>query len=365
MNQKFMNKAFITLICVAIACFASLYLSLPSFAYADTESKTYNVTVTGTYHQSDAYSMLAMINRFRTAKIDENDGNTPWAWNKGNTEKVHYDGLGTLKWDSELEEIAMQRAAESALYFSHTRPNGKFCTTVSSTNGYHLAGENLTFSYDDFFFGIYDASSAFESLREDYASYEGQGHRINMLQNFYTAVGIACFEHNGARYWSMALGFCAGTQSPTLKDSTEKVNIEVDSSVVDVSKISNASGNGKNNGQTYVPGSSSTAEVTMTAAPAISAPAKTSISKLAKAKKAFTVKWKKKSGVAGYQIRYSLKSSMKGSKAVTVKSAKTTAKKVGKLKKKKKYYVQVRTYKVVNGKAYWSGWSTKKSVKTK
>ena len=104
--------------------------------------------------------------------------------------------------------------------------------------------------------------------------------------------------------------------------------------------------------------------VTVTPAKA-SAPAKTSISKLVKAKKSFTVKWKKKSGVTGYQIRYSLKSSMKGSKTVKVKSAKTTSKKVKKLKKKKKYYVQVRTYKVVNGKTYWSGWSDKKSVKTK
>ena len=96
------------------------------------------------------------------------------------------------------------------------------------------------------------------------------------------------------------------------------------------------------------------------------APASTKITKLKKAKKSFTVKWKKKSGVTGYQVRYSLKSSMKGAKTVKVKSAKTVSKKVKKLKKKKKkYYVQVRTYKVVNGKTYWSGWSAKKSVKTK
>ena len=110
---------------------------------------------------------------------------------------------------------------------------------------------------------------------------------------------------------------------------------------------------------------SQSSNVTVTPAAKVSAPAKTSISKLVKAKKAITVKWKKKSGVTGYQIRYSLKSSMKNSKTVTVKSAKTVSKKVKKLKKKKRYYVQVRTYKVVNGKTYWSGWSAKKSVKTK
>ena len=38
---------------------------------------------------------------------------------------------------------------------------------------------------------------------------------------------------------------------------------------------------------------------------------------------------------------------------------------IKKLKAKKKYYVQVRTYKTVSGKKYYSKWSKKKTVKTK
>ena len=95
-------------------------------------------------------------------------------------------------------------------------------------------------------------------------------------------------------------------------------------------------------------------------------PQTTSVSKLTKAKKAFTVKWKKKSTqVTGYQIRYSTSSKMTGAKTVTVKSYKTTSKTIKSLKAKKKYYVQVRTYKTVNGTKYYSAWSTKKSVTTK
>ena len=41
-----------------------------------------------------------------------------------------------------------------------------------------------------------------------------------------------------------------------------------------------------------------------------------------------------------------------------------TYKKVTKLKSKKTYYVQVRTYKTVGGKRYYSSWSTRKYVKT-
>ncbi len=91
----------------------------------------------------------------------------------------------------------------------------------------------------------------------------------------------------------------------------------------------------------------------------------TAISKLTKAKKAFTVKWKKQSSVTGYQIRYSLKSSMKGAKTVKVKGASVTSRKVKSLKKKKKYYVQIRTYKVINGTYYYSSWSGRKTVETK
>ncbi len=88
--------------------------------------------------------------------------------------------------------------------------------------------------------------------------------------------------------------------------------------------------------------------------------------KVSKAKKAFKAKWaKNKTERSGVQIKYSTKKSMKNAKTVKAKGASVKAKTVKKLKKKAKYYVQARTYKVVNGKIYYSGWSAKKTVKTK
>ncbi|MDO5335690.1 MAG: Ig-like domain-containing protein, partial [Coriobacteriia bacterium] len=102
---------------------------------------------------------------------------------------------------------------------------------------------------------------------------------------------------------------------------------------------------------------------TKPSAPAkVTAPKATSLTKVSKAKKAFKAKWKKVAGAKGYQLRWSTKPSMKGSKAALTKAC---SKKVTKLKKKKRYYVQVRSYKVVGGKTYWSGWSKKKSVKVR
>lgn len=92
-------------------------------------------------------------------------------------------------------------------------------------------------------------------------------------------------------------------------------------------------------------------------------PQKTALKKLKSGKKAFTVSWTKKA-YSGYQIRYSLKSSMKSATYKSVSVSKTSFK-VKKLKRRKKYYVQIRTYKTVDGKKCYSAWSSAKKVKTK
>ena len=83
-------------------------------------------------------------------------------------------------------------------------------------------------------------------------------------------------------------------------------------------------------------------------------------------KKSIKVTWKKVKGIKGYQIQYSTnKKFKKGNKTITVKSAKSTSATIKKLKSKKKYYVRMRTYKIVNGKKVYSAWSKAKSVKVK
>ena len=83
-------------------------------------------------------------------------------------------------------------------------------------------------------------------------------------------------------------------------------------------------------------------------------------------KKSVKVTWKKVKGIKGYQIQYSTnKKFKKGNKTITVKSTKSTSATIKKLKSKKKYYVRMRTYKIVNGKKVYSAWSKAKSVKVK
>ena len=97
--------------------------------------------------------------------------------------------------------------------------------------------------------------------------------------------------------------------------------------------------------------------------------ANTSITKLTSKKNAFNVKWKKASYATGYQIKYSLKKNMKSSKTVIIKSNSTTSRTIKKLKRKKVYYVKVRSYKKVkvdgHNKTFYGKWSAKKKIKTK
>ena len=135
---------------------------------------------------SEAQNMLKLLNEFRT-------GDDTWYWNKDNTTWTTETGLKTLKYDPELEKVAIVRAYEIAVSFSHTRPDGSKWSTAFPKGNYYKA-ENLAAGYET-------AAEAFEGLKEENEKYEGQGHRRNMLGRPFTRVGIAAVEIDGEMYW--------------------------------------------------------------------------------------------------------------------------------------------------------------------
>lgn len=95
-------------------------------------------------------------------------------------------------------------------------------------------------------------------------------------------------------------------------------------------------------------------------------PPKTKISKTSAGKKKLTVTVsKKKTQISGYQIERSTSKSFKNAKKITLKGYKAAKYTIKGLKAKRTYYVRVRTYKTVNGKKFYSAWSSYKSKKTK
>ena len=161
-------------------------LSLAPSAMAEGVPLLYTVEVEGTFDQSGARRMLDMVNDLRT-------GEDAWVLDE-NEQRVDLPGLGELSYSYDLEEIAMQRAIEVALSFSHTRPNGESCYTCIATDGERSWGENIAAGYTT-------PEKAFEGWCETDEPYSGQGHRRNMLQSGFRSIGIAHVVYGDTHYW--------------------------------------------------------------------------------------------------------------------------------------------------------------------
>ncbi|MDO4502807.1 MAG: C1 family peptidase [Coriobacteriia bacterium] len=95
-------------------------------------------------------------------------------------------------------------------------------------------------------------------------------------------------------------------------------------------------------------------------------PRATTLASVTGGKRSATVKWHRKyAQTSGYQVRLASSKTMSGAKVKTIANTKAYKATFGKLAKGKRYYAQVRTYKVVNGKRYYSAWSPKKPVVTR
>lgn len=90
------------------------------------------------------------------------------------------------------------------------------------------------------------------------------------------------------------------------------------------------------------------------------------ISAVAAVNNGFTVKWNRVSTQCnGYEIRYSTSSSLSGATTKKIASATVTSNSITNIKDRTTYYVQMRTYKTVDGKTYYSSWSSSRKVTTK
>lgn len=78
------------------------------------------------------------------------------------------------------------------------------------------------------------------------------------------------------------------------------------------------------------------------------------------------INWRKDSKSSGYQIQYAANSKFtKNRKKVNVENNLIGSKRISKLVKGRKYYVRVRSYRIIVGKKYYGSWSKVKKVKCK
>lgn len=101
------------------------------------------------------------------------------------------NGVNTLVWNQNLEEVANVRSKEISESFSHTRPDGKPWYSVNSNI---QGGENLAYGYND-------AEKVVDAWMDS------PTHKDNILYEDFTKMAISIYEDNGTYYWSQEYGY--------------------------------------------------------------------------------------------------------------------------------------------------------------
>lgn len=114
MNRK---KKFLTQVTSAILAVCLLITVWVTPALAADDCTTINVS--GVVTTVEKEEILQRVNQIRLE-----------AYNEG-----IIDEYVPAKWSMDMEEIALQRAAEVSISFSHTRPNGSSCSSVKASSG--------------------------------------------------------------------------------------------------------------------------------------------------------------------------------------------------------------------------------------
>ena len=155
---------------------------IPSTIMPSDASSLYTFGISGTFDYDEATDVLSQLNTLRAGL-----------------------SLPALVMDEALLEAAMQRAAETAIYWDHFRPDGSTCFTAFPNN-YRSAGENIAW-------GQANAAAVMTSWTNS------QGHYNNMVSIDFNAVGIGCFYQDGQKYWVQLF---TGGSTPTVSTKSGK-----------------------------------------------------------------------------------------------------------------------------------------------
>ncbi len=185
-----------------LAILMTLVLLLPIMAGTVVEANAAQVVdlkVQGTYDYTKAYQILAKVNKERAAK-----------------------GLSALKMDEKLLKYAMKRAAESRIYFSHTRPDGTSCFSIMPKSYRSGCGENIAVGQDTVSGVMYSWMHSDE-------------HRANILNSKFKSIGIGCFyQEDGQPTWVQLFSYASPTKvtksgqakvAPVIKASTDNLDL--------------------------------------------------------------------------------------------------------------------------------------------
>ena len=165
---------------LALVLVFSMVFVIPT-ASAETTNSGATIELTAQSNYGYAFEVLRQVNELRSSS-----------------------GLGALKMNPQMLEDAMQRSAELAVKFSHTRPDGSPCFTVNN----EILSENIAL-------GQMSPTAVMESW------INSPGHYANIMTSYYDSIGIGAVIHNGVTYWTQIFGISSVNGAATCDEVTE------------------------------------------------------------------------------------------------------------------------------------------------
>ena len=184
---KTKSQRYPTVLFTCIMLLLSVFVFARPALAATASANTVTLSIEGTYTAEDKKVLIDYINGIRRE-----------ACNEGVPDPRDPDRVLTpsdyvpIRWSTDLEEIARIRAAESAILFEHTRPNGEICFTVRSSNNIS-SGSEIIAGTSDIIFGI----DLFCSEKNDWVNQTPgavTGHYTTLIDPSVSHIGLAGFS---------------------------------------------------------------------------------------------------------------------------------------------------------------------------
>ena len=169
--------------------------AVPAFAATETKALSGTVSVKAAASFQDVTSEYIALNALRREPFVSYLNADNFTRTFYNT--TPFDQLPVLMYNADLEKTAKVRAKEIVKKFSHTRPNGTRCFTAYPNM--RALGENIACGQSS----VTEVMLAFAEIDKPYS---GQGHRRNMLNPNFNAVGCACYKVGNYCYWVQCFG---------------------------------------------------------------------------------------------------------------------------------------------------------------
>jgi len=241
-------------------------------------------------------------------------------------------GTPLLAMDKSMLDSAMERAAETTVLFSHTRPDGSTCFSINSK----IYGENIA----------YGQSSPKDVMNSWMNS---KGHKENIMNSSYKSIGIGCIQKGNCLYWVQVFGFdkAEDVSCPQNKNVKYKVSLgNTQDNDNDSKDVDNSDADNSDAESNYTFDENTSQNDTNVK------PKKVKGLKANSDKKKITMKWDDNSNADGYQLQISGNKQYKKSEQYFIGSKSKLVLKYfngKKLKSHKKYYVRIRSF-VINDK---------------